>query len=190
MPPRRVLMVPALLGCLTFQAPEADAQAGAFIGACARFIQGIAGSQLSASAVRRFMARQARNEAVGYIWREFVDSFAYGDRVELSRPQLDFLRHDYEARGMGECQLREDLQAILGGHRGPPPPPYDPRQGPPLPYDPHRGPFVPYDLEPPPVPSSTCLTQAGTCFMPPGFPPGQHCSCFILPFGPVPGVSR
>ena len=101
---RRVVIIFGVLGCIAFQAPEAHTQTGA-VGTCAKILWNYVGKPLTGAVIQEgaeLLADYFANKLQGT--RE--------DEVTISESYIDRLIREYEERGMTECELRRQLEAM------------------------------------------------------------------------------
>jgi hypothetical protein len=153
---RRTLLIIGLAGGMTFQIPAAQAQGGA-LASCAKFVWQYVGKPLTGAMIDR---------GAGLVADYFYDKLRTGSGGGvISQQDITALQR----RGVSECEIRQQLEAMYAGQQTPYARPYAPR--------------------PRPAQASMCHTQWGTCFLAEPLPVQSQCVCPSA-YGWVPGFAR
>lgn len=158
----------ALIWCLAFAVTPADAHAQAAT-ACAKIIWDFVGKPLTTAML---------SKAGELIVEHFADRMQHGGTTDVSQGDIQVLQREFQQRGMTECDLRRQLEAMYGSQGVPPyASPY------PSPY-----PQPTYYPAPPRI-ASACITQWMACPMAVQLPVGSSCACYTQA-GVVPGIAQ
>lgn len=193
---QRTLVSAGVLACMMVLPGDARAQGVA--ATCVKVLWQYVGKPVSQGMLSRG----------GELLADYFAEKIRGDSVDVSERDIQVLRREFEQRGMTDCDLRQQLQAM---YSAPDPPTYNrPSYSP---YDqPYREPYAPpYDSPYPspqdspygqpyppvysgqpygsPYPATACVTQFGACPMAVQLPVGSSCVCYTQ-MGQLPGIAQ
>ena len=106
----RAFLVMGLLGCMTFQVPEARAQGGT-IATCTKAIWKYVGRPVTAG----MLAKSGQ-----LIVEHFAERVKEQKTTTISESDVSQLIGEYERSGVTECEMRRQLEAMSGPQDAPP----------------------------------------------------------------------